>query len=240
MYPWQAPFVCGVEAIAPLRRRAVDVYAGNGGDGRRPVPAVVFVHGGPLPSGLPVLPRDWPVYRGYAALSARAGLAAVTFDHDLHCVDDYPAAYTQLRTAIDAARAEAAVDPSRVAIWAFSGGAPLTAPLLQDRPDWLRCIALTYPILDSTTDLRLPDGYRLVDALHSDTMPIVLTRVGREAAPVSAGVNAFLARAEQVLATLEVIDVPDAQHGFDALPAVPGAREAVETAIAAVRTALTS
>jgi hypothetical protein len=34
-----------------------------------------------------------------------------------------------------------------------------------------------------------------------------------------------------VCAHVEVIEIPDGQHGFDALPPVPGAREAVHAAI---------
>jgi hypothetical protein len=51
---------------------------------------------------------------------------------------------------------------------------------------------LTYPVLDSTADLRLPDGYRLAKELNSDPVPIVHTRVGRQDPAIHAGVDAFL------------------------------------------------
>jgi acetyl esterase/lipase len=67
----------------------------------------------------------------------------------------------------------------------------------------------------------------------------VLTRLGREAPAVNAGVEAFLDRAQQVRALCEVIEVPEGQHGFDARPPVDGACAAVHAAIEAVRIALT-
>lgn len=238
MYPWQMPFVCGIDAMEPERRDTLDVYADE--DRQGPSPAVVFVHGGPLPSGLPVTPRDWPIYRGYAALAAQAGLVAVVFDHGLHQVQDYSVAYAQLLAAIDAARAQAVVDASRVAVCAFSGAAPpLTAPLLRDPPEWLRCIALTYPILDSTPGLRLPDDYRPVDALNGNAVPVVLTRVGREDPAIDAAVVAFLSRAQQAQSIVQVIEVQEGQHRFDALPPVVDACAAVQTALDAVRIDLT-
>jgi hypothetical protein len=78
-------------ADVPVERRGVwDLYdpVATG-----PRPAVVFVHGGPVPAGLPVSPRDWPVYRGYGALAAAAGLVGVTVDHPLHDLKDLPAAH---------------------------------------------------------------------------------------------------------------------------------------------------
>ena len=125
-----------------------------------------------------------------------------------------------------------------MAVWAFSGGAPLVAPLLADPPAWLRCVAFTYPILDSTSDIALLDGRRATEVLRADAPSVVLTRVGREAAPISAGVDAFVARARSLRVALEVIDVPDGQHGFDALPAVDGACAAVHAALERGRGAL--
>src|SRR5205823_799431 len=47
---------------------------------RQPGPAVVFVHGGPLPPDQRPTPRDWPVYRAYGSLAASRGAVGVTVD----------------------------------------------------------------------------------------------------------------------------------------------------------------
>jgi acetyl esterase/lipase len=235
VYPWQAPFVCNVAPADPERHGGWDLYVRADS---APRPVVVFVHGGPLPA-LPVPPREWPVYCGYGTLAAEAGLVGVTVDHSLHGSADYPAALADVRAAIDGARADRRVDADRVAVWAFSGGSPLVAPFLQDPPDWLKSVALTYPVLDDVPERRLPAGFRPVEALTTSSVPITLTRVGREAPSVSAGVTNFLARAEQLGVRINVIDVPDGHHGFDALPPVAGATQAVHSAIKAVAATLT-
>lgn len=106
-----------------------------------PRPAVVLVHGGPLPSDLPVSPRDWPVYQGYGALAARAGVVGVIVDHPLHASTDYRRAFAGVAQAIEQVRVDERVDGGRVAVWVFSGGGPLLTPLLRERPSWLRCLA---------------------------------------------------------------------------------------------------
>lgn len=70
-----APFILPVEPVAPERNGIIDLYLPE--DATGPVPAVIFVCGGPLPAELPWnRPRDWPVYRGYGSLLAAHGTAA--------------------------------------------------------------------------------------------------------------------------------------------------------------------
>jgi hypothetical protein len=54
------PFVVSPDPVEPERRGALDLYrpAAKAGGAR---PAVVLVHGGPVPEGLAPTPRDWPV-----------------------------------------------------------------------------------------------------------------------------------------------------------------------------------
>lgn len=234
--PWEVPFVVDV-ATPPVERHGVwDLYDPVAGE---PRPAVVFVHGGPLPPGLPVTPRDWPTYRGHGALAAAAGLVGITLDHSLRALTDLPAAHGVVEQAVEAARADSRVDGDRVAVWAFSGGAPLLSPWLARPPAWLRCLAATYPVLDSFPDFELPDGFRPVDALGAGSpLPFVLTRVGLEAAPIAAGVARFLAAAESSRLRLTVVDVPHGHHGFDTLDPGPESAGAVRSALDAVAAAV--
>src|SRR5690348_890205 len=72
------PFVLSVETRPAERRGTVDLYLP---DATQPQPAIVFVHGGPLPEPVRPRPRDWPVYQAYGSMAAAAGLVGVTVDH---------------------------------------------------------------------------------------------------------------------------------------------------------------
>lgn len=60
-------------------------------------------------------------------------------------------------------RAHSRVDADRVALWLFSGAGPLAAEYLRRPPKWLRCLALTYPLLEGL-DGDLPAPYRPLDS----------------------------------------------------------------------------
>jgi acetyl esterase/lipase len=233
--PWEVPFVVEV-ADVPVERHGVwDLYD-PGSDG--PAPAVVFVPGGPLPP-IPVPPLDWPVYRGYGALAAAAGLVGVTVDHPLHGFDAYGAAHEVVARAVDEVRADARVDADRIAVWAFSGGSPLLTPWLARPPEWLRCLAATYPYLDPIPDFPLPEGFRPVQALGAGpSLPFVLTRVGLEQPPVADGVARFLTAAGSSRLDVTIVDVPHGHHGFDTIDPGPESAAAVRAAVDHVATAL--
>jgi dipeptidyl aminopeptidase/acylaminoacyl peptidase len=126
------------------RHGPIDLYLP---DGRLPRPAVVFVHGGPIPADLRPTPRDWPVYQGYGSVAAARGVVGVTVDHRLYEPAGYPLAAADVAEAVERARADPRVDRDRVALWFFSGGGLLLADWLRQPPDWLRCLAASYPLL---------------------------------------------------------------------------------------------
>lgn len=55
------------------------------------------------------------------------GVVAVTVDHRLHSLADYPTAAIDVASAVQQARTLTEVDADRVALWFFSGGGLLTA-----------------------------------------------------------------------------------------------------------------
>lgn len=225
-----------VQPVNSERNGVWDLYSPEV-DGPRPV--IVFVHGGPIPMDLPVSPRDWPVYRGYSALAARAGLVGVTIDHPLHSYDAYPAAYAEVLRAIGEVRTDPRVDGDRVAVWCFSGGGPLISPLLLQPPQWLRCVAASYPVLASRADRELPGGFRPIDALTPRCQPpIVLTRVGLEAQPIATGVSAFLSQAQNHGVHIDIVDVPHGHHAFDVADPGPESTAAVNRALELVTAAI--
>ncbi|MFJ2216702.1 alpha/beta fold hydrolase [Streptomyces sp. NPDC101062] len=216
-----------------------------------PRPAVVFVHGGPLPADTRPTPRDWPVFIGYGRYVASLGAVGVTVDHRLYGLTDYARAAEDIVAAVERVRADPRVDRERVALWFFSGGGLLLADWLAAPPPWLRCVAATYPVLAP-----LP-GWGLVEPRFRPAakvgsaggLPIVLTRVGRERPEIAATVEEFLTAAGTAAggggARVEVIDVPLARHGFETVDhaadpeAAEQARHAVERAARSVLTHLT-
>jgi dienelactone hydrolase len=191
-------------------RPGYDLYARSATE---PPPLAVLVHG-PV-RGPGARPREWPVYRGYASLLAHAGVAAAVVDLDYTDVQALTDPIAQLRRSVDDARAEATVDGDRVVAWAFSGGARLVASWLEDPPEWLRGIALTYPVVPELTRVRAR---------------VVVTRVGRERPAIQTTVERLLALAPRA----ELIDLPSGQHGFDMLDHDDDSRQAVRDALAAV------
>ncbi|MGH3496629.1 MAG: alpha/beta hydrolase [Nocardioidaceae bacterium] len=228
----QQPFVLPTRTVAVQRQGAVDLYL-PAGDGQRPV--VLFVPGGPVPAEFEPRPRDWPVYHGYGGQAAARGVVGAVVDHRLHSLDDYDRAGADVVAAVDLVRAHERVDADRVALWFFSGGGLLCGSWLAKPPEWLRCIGLTYPIIDSLPDRKVDLAVRPIDALaDAGDLPIVLTRVGRERAEAASAVAEFVDTAQTNGNALEVVDVQRGEHGFDTLTRSDEACEAVESALGAV------
>lgn len=247
--PHMRPFLLDVPEVPRERTGHVDLYlphdlklSGNsqlpddpaGADGPRP--AVVFVHGGPVPADVRPTPRDWTTYQGYARLAAAEGAVGVMLDHRLHDVTDHPKAAEDIAAAVELVRADPRVDADRVALWFFSGSGPITAEWLAAPLPWLRCLAATYPILEPLPNWGLSGSrfhpVRAVEA--AGDLPVVITRVGLESPEIAATVEKFLVAAEHCGAHVEVIDVPNGHHGFENTDRTDESREAVRRAMRAV------
>ncbi|MFF4220241.1 alpha/beta fold hydrolase [Streptomyces nondiastaticus] len=231
--PHLRPFPLDVPEQRRERVERVDLHLPDA-DGPRP--AVLFVHGGPVPAGMRPTPRDWPLYTGYAQYAASLGAVGAMFDHGLHDVTDYERAAEDVAAAVELVRADPRVDGDRVALWFFSAGGLMSADWLAAPPPWLRCVAATYPILAPLPNWGLA-GSRFRPAATvraAGSLPVVLTRVGREFAEIAATVREFLAAAEDCGAAVELIDLPDARHGFETIDRTEHARDAIERAMRSV------
>ncbi|MBL3671191.1 dienelactone hydrolase family protein [Streptomyces sp. M2CJ-2] len=233
------PFPLEVPELPRDRKGHVDLYVP---DAEGPRPAVVLVHGGPVPAGARPTPRDWPTLVGYARLAAAMGMVGVTLDHRLHDVADYERATADVTAAVELVRTDPRVDADRVALWFFSGGGLLTADWLTKPPAWLRCLAASYPILAPLPNWGLTGSrFRPARAVaHAGTLPVVLLRAGRETPEIAATVEAFVTAAKDCGAHLELIDVPNGHHGFETLDAPEETRPALRHAMRSVVTHLTS
>ncbi|MBP2400866.1 alpha/beta hydrolase [Streptomyces syringium] len=226
------PFLMEVPEGPRERVGRVDLYLP---DADRPRPAVVFVHGGPVPADARPTPRDWPAYVGYGQYVASLGAVGVTLDHRLHDLADYERAAEDVAEAVELVRADPRVDGERVALWYFSGGGLLSADWLAAPPPWLRCVAATYPILAPLPNWGLGERFRPAAAVRAaGPLPVVLTRVGLESAAIARTVEEFLAAATECEADVEVIDVPLGHHGFETTDHTEQARQAVDRAARSV------
>jgi pimeloyl-ACP methyl ester carboxylesterase len=233
------PFPLDVPELPRDRQGHVDLYVP---DGEGPRPALVFVHGGPVPAGARPRPREWPTLVGYARWAAAEGMVGATLDHRLHDVADYDRAAADIAAGVDLLRADARVDADRIALWFFSGGGLLTTDWLTRPPAWLRCLAASYPVLAPLPAWGMADSRfhpaRVVGKAGS--LPIVLLRAGREAPEIAATVDAFVTAADESAARLELVDVPNGHHGFETLDAPEETIPALHQAMRSVVTHLTS
>lgn len=236
------PFVLPTTDVEPERNGQIDAYVPTG-DG--PFPAVVLIHGGPIPPDLRPTPRNWPAYHGYGSLLASLGLFSAMIDHRLYVLQnpdgvvlDYPTAADDVAAAVEAVRADPRVDGDRVVLWFFSGGGLLCADWLGAGPAWLRGIALTYPMLAPMPGWPVDDRFRPAATVTASSVPVVLTRVGQESQAIAETVAAFLAAADDIGTSVEIVDVPNGHHSFDTLDDTDESREAIVRMARAVQSML--
>ncbi|MEV6410428.1 nuclear transport factor 2 family protein [Kribbella sp. NPDC051718] len=226
--PYLQPFVLDVAQGAEHRVDRVGELDFHRPAGTARTGAILLIHGGPGPADLEVSPRDWPVYQGYAAAIALRGQVAVVVDHSLiRGLDQLTTAADDVEAAVGVLRADPQVDPDRVVLWFFSGAGLLAGEWLDSRPDWLRAVALTYPLLATPPGVDELVSAAEVIGKHSD-LPVLLTRVGREREELARPVAEFVSAGG---AALDIIDVPKGQHGFDMLDHSEESRAAVTKAL---------
>jgi acetyl esterase/lipase len=228
----KVPFFHDVETVRRVRDEVIDIHITEASKtGRRP--AVIFVHGGPVPEDTEPRPRDWEGFIGYGALAAASGLVGITFNHRLYSDMHYPQAADDVAAIVERTRALEMVDGDRIGLWFFSGGGALAASWLRDAPSWLRGVALTYPVLAPPPGWS-GDGPRF-DAVAAvsahPALPKLLVRVGDELEFFAQTQDAFVKEADDVGATLEIIEIPHASHGFEGHGYDAGARDAVDRAM---------
>jgi acetyl esterase/lipase len=232
---------------------AMDVYAPAAQ--HSPAAALIFVHGGPIPRGM-LAPTEWGVFISYGELAAASGFVGVVFNHRLHAPTDYPTAQSDMQAAIDSLRSHAGdlgVDADRIGVWAFSGGGPLLAWCLRDRPTFVRCLLAFYAMLDlrhllppETQAGAGPDlvarAHAFSPAAHLDaaaaTLPIFVARAGRDSPVFNTAIDEFVREALTANAWLDLANHASGQHGFDILDDDERSREIIARAMAFARVRL--
>lgn len=216
----------------------MDIYAppNAGADERRP--AVLFIHGGPVPPEIPPA-TEWGGYRGLGRLVAASGWVGVAFKHrfysyrDDNDYDQLEQAEDDITTAIAYVREHAeelGVDNDRFCLWGFSGGGYFLARQIRERPAYIRCLVGYYAVMDlrpmaDATERANPAAmvrlarYSPAAALEepgfSGAPPILLARAGQDHPTLNAGIDAFTQTALAANLTLDVLNHPAGEHAFD-------------------------
>jgi len=205
----------------------MDVYSPPGPS--RPRPAVILVHGGPIPR---VGAKNMGVFVSYGRLLAASGFVAVAFDHRFLAPARLTDAGGDVADLVAYVRKNASslgVDPERLAIWAFSGGGPFLATPLRERPAWLRAVVAYYAVLDlqqpppgadSGLSPEIRERFSAVRGLGSDAgsaPPLLVARAGLDNPWLNGGIDRFVQAATAGGATLDLLNHPQGRHGFDIL-----------------------
>jgi acetyl esterase/lipase len=228
----------------------MDVYAPHGLDVNARLPAVIFIHGGPISPDTLLRPKDWGVYMAYGELMAASGLVGVTFNHRLYGRDFLETASRDIAAAIGYVRHHAdalKVDAGRLCLWAFSGGGPQLGPFLREPPAGTRCMVSYYATLDLRPIMRsetppisdeILQRFSPVAFLQEGAMlsvPMLIVRAGRDYPVINETVDAFVQAALALNAPIELVNHPEGQHGFDILDDSERSRDIIARTVAFIR-----
>src|SRR5262249_24724896 len=121
------------------------------GSGSLERPAVIFIHGGPIPANLLTPPKEWGIFTSYGQIIAASRFVGVTFNHRFYGGEWLVEAQSDVEELVAYVRENAGslgVDKDRIAVWAFSGGGPFLTRFLREPPSYITCIVAYYAVLD--------------------------------------------------------------------------------------------
>jgi acetyl esterase/lipase len=225
------------------RPLCLDVYYPPAMPPNSRLPAVVFISGG---GEL----KDWGTFVSYGQLAGASGLIGVTFDTQLSRTWDeerLPAGDVDDLLAYVLANAAALrIDSERLALWAFSAGAPFgLRTALRDMPPWLRCVVVYYGLLDTEQaagqtglDLREFSALHHLTARPEAVPPLFVARAGQDRPALNASIDRFVAAALAHNVSVAVANHPTGPHGFSVRDASPRSREILRSTLAFLGTHL--
>jgi acetyl esterase/lipase len=196
------------------------------------LPALLFVHGGPIKADLPLAPKAWGVYTDYGELAAASGFIGVTFNHRYYGFDQLPTAAQDIAAALAYVQAQAGalqVDADRIGVWAFSAGGPLLSDFLRAPQPSVRCLVAYYALLDlqpliphlaDVVDAATLQHFSPLDALQqaqaADT-PLLIARAGQDRPEFNSTIDEFVQAALAANLPLDLLNHPSGRHAFDTL-----------------------
>lgn len=226
--PHLRPFVLPYEPVEPTHSNGLDLYLPVS----TPAPAVLMVHGGPVPIEREVRPPAWPAFRAYGALLARAGLVCGMFEHGFVDDDARGIAQQDIRHAAIALRADPRVDPDRFGMWFFSAGGLFMGSVLADPTAWgAAAVGGTYAA-PNDPDLHDPDLLRATDTAGLSDIPLLLVTPEQDFEWIVTESATLLDRCAHAGRAVDVIEVPGGHHGFETVDDTAESRQAIRRSIA--------
>jgi acetyl esterase/lipase len=218
------------------KRLELDAYS-PGVAGARP--AVILIHGGPVPEGTRA--KEWTIFVDYGRMLAASGFVAVAFNHRFHGAGSLDEAAGDVAAAVAYVRGHAeelGVDADRLALWVFSGGGPLVTAPLRDAWPFVRAIVGYYAALDlqvpppgaasSITDETRRRFSPLTGLSAGEaTPPLLIARAGRDNPWLNASIDRFVQEALARNVPLDLMTHPAGPHGFDLLDEGERSREII-------------
>jgi acetyl esterase/lipase len=208
----------------------LDQYTPPGATPATALPAILFVHGGPLRPETAPLPKDWGVFISYGQLAAASGMAGFMFNHRYYIKQGEEPASEDIRAVMGYLIANAGalgIDASRLCVWVFSGGGKLLPAILQ-YSEAIKTLVLYYTLLDSKGSAALWN--RIFGNIA------VCAAKGRLDRPnINQSIDRLAERARAAQSVIEVFDHPTGRHGFDVLDDDPTTRAIIAKTIAFVK-----
>ena len=219
----------------------LDLYQTPDKPGAQPMPAVVFIHGGPLPANLRTEPKDWGVYISYGQLAAASGFVGVTFNHRYYGFNRLKDAQSDVNDLVAYLRANASalnIDPERIILWAFSGGGLMLSGALREAPPYIRCVIAYYTLLDTpSSSASGEDSLKEYSPLNqlklkgSAVPPLLIARAGLDNPALNSALDRFAQEAISRNTTVELINHAAGRHSFDTLNDDDRTREIIRRTI---------
>jgi len=215
-----------------------DVFTPSGWPAPERYPAVVMIHGGPIPPGKNA--KNMGIFQSLGELIAASGLVGIAFGHRFYSGAHLVEASGDVRDLLRYARENAAtlgIDPDRLALWAFSGGGPFVSTALREGPEYVRALVAYYALLDlqvrppglepgSAQDIGDDMRRAYSPVYHLATSgrvppPMLIARAGQDHPWLNGSIDRFVAKALETNAPIEVWNHPEGRHGFDILDDEP-------------------
>jgi len=209
----------------------MDVYKPSDLSKESRLPAVVFIHGGPIASDFRPELKDWGQYLSYGELIAASGLVGVTFNHRFHSYTHLNQSASDVLAAIEYLRSHKEllnIDGDHICLWAISGGGLFLSIPLREKPSFIRSIVAYYALLDPCQIKQAYDEIRreeldkfspwlLLRRNRPIELPIFIARAGKDYPEYKKSNDLFIYEALEANVNLNLINHPRGQHAFDIL-----------------------
>jgi dipeptidyl aminopeptidase/acylaminoacyl peptidase len=222
------------------------------------LPAVIFIHGDGPPEIIKNV-KDWGQYATWGQLIAATGLIGITFNRRsaegkltkmVEVANDVKDLINYVRFHAD----ELWVNRNALCIWACSAGVPYLQVVMENPPNYVRCLVAYYGMMDFQQFIEtLPTNmlreerettigiFRMFSLLHHMTNtsgyvpPMLVAQAGLDAPAINETINRFVEGATQEGKEVAFFRHVDGHHGFDVLDDDESSRSIIKQTLTFIR-----